>query len=78
MPFIQAFMIPLILLASMLSTGCTIPVCCAPQPEAPLLHPETEKRIKLIEYSLELFSQRKFEQLTALYAMRRAPRLLRQ
>ena len=68
MHFIQASMLPLILLATILSTGCTIPVCCAPEPETPQLHPETKIRIRLIEYSLELFSQRKFEQLTALYA----------
>ena len=68
MRIIQASIISLMLLATILTTGCTMPVCCAPEPEAPMFHPETEKRIRLIEYSLELFSQRKFEQLTALYA----------
>ena len=68
MRLIQASIIPLILLATMLSTGCTMPVCCGPESDVPLFHPGTEKRIRLIEYSLELFSQRKFEQLTALYA----------
>ncbi|MFC1589799.1 hypothetical protein ACFL3P_05980 [Pseudomonadota bacterium] len=68
MNLIKTTMVLLTLAVAILSAGCSIPVCCAPQPDAPLRHPETEKRIELIEHSLELFSNRKFEQLTALYA----------
>lgn len=45
MRFIQASIIPLILLVTMLSTGCTLPVCCAPEPEAPLFPPEVDHQI---------------------------------
>jgi len=68
MNFFKTTLVLLMLATAIFNTGCTIPVCCAPQPDIPLMHPETVKRTELIEHSLELFAGRKFERLTTLYA----------
>ena len=52
---------------TVINTACTMPVCCAPGPVLSQ-QTETEKRLAVIDLSLELYSQRKFDQLAVLYA----------
>ncbi len=60
----------LVLSSIVMMTGCSIPICCAPDIDEPPSRPmtEVEKRKKLIGDSLDLFANRKFDELTKLYA----------
>jgi len=60
----------LVLSSIVLTTGCTIPVCCAPEIDEPPSRPMTgaEKRQMLISDSLDYFANRQFDELTKLYA----------
>ena len=60
----------LILSSIVMTAGCSIPVCCAPDVNEPPSRPmtEAEKRQKLISDSLDFFSNRQFDELIKLYA----------
>lgn len=60
----------LILGGIVMSTGCSIPVCCVPDIDEPPSRPmtEAEKRQKLISDSLDYFANRQFDELIKLYA----------
>lgn len=66
----KAVLLPAILILSLLGAGCSMPVCCAPEPDLSPIHSfiESELRQQLISESLDLFANRQFDQLTALYA----------
>ena len=66
----KAVLLPTVLITTLLGSGCTIPVCCAPEPDVSPIHSfaETALRQKLISESLNLFANRQFDQLASLYA----------